>query len=148
MGRLPLVLVYLVQTIFFHTRNVDAGHFCVLIRSSPRTHLHLLHFPLRHYLTNQPYQLFESGALPNYDLCGSEDADECKSITGRSHQLPLTLCRTHRPDPSNPAPRITARCRWGWFSASSFVSFSTVCRPRLPLPTLMKTDPPAGHAKS
>lgn len=58
----------------------------------PGTHLHLLHFPLRHYLTNQPYQLFESGALPNYNLCRSEDADECKSITGRPHQPPLTLC--------------------------------------------------------
>lgn len=35
--------------------------------------------------TNQPYQLFDCGALPNYNLSGSQDTDECGGITVQSH---------------------------------------------------------------
>lgn len=130
---------------FLPSHNIHAGHFCVLIQSSPRTHLHLLHFPLRHYLTNQPYQLFQSGALPNYNLGGSEDAGECKSITGRSHQPLLTLC-VGLIDPTLLIPLQESLRDADGVDSQRIRLF--LFRQRADISTLMKTDPPACHAKS
>lgn len=71
--------------------------------------------------TNQPYQMFESWALSNYNLSGSQDADECEGITVQSHTRHWHSASDSSTRPPNPAPRISLRCRWSWFQTSPFV---------------------------
>lgn len=123
----------------------SSSHFCLFL-TKPST-------ALQCYWTNQPYQWFESWALPNYNLSGSQDADECGGITVQSHTRHWHPASDSSTRPPNPAPRISLRCRWSWFQVSSFVFLHWLkYRPQLSLPLslslLIKTDPQAGHTKA
>lgn len=96
---------------------------------SPRgVHLHLSLIcikpsaVLQCYWTNQPYRLLESGALPNYNLSGSWDADECEGITVQSHTRHWHSASDSSTRPPNPAPRVTLRRGRSWFQVPWFVS--------------------------
>lgn len=153
---LSLLLTSILPTV---SHNIDTDFSHVLIWSPCGVQLHhgmiwiKPSTALQCYWTNQPYQLLESGALPNYNRSGSQDADECGVITVQSHgQHSHSSHWTHRPGPLIllresfwDADEVDFKCLYLLFFLLQWLMYT----PSLSLPSLLiKTDPPAGHTRA